>query len=225
MIQRFECQKCGNCCRNTRVNICYSDIERWKNERRWDILSQVGWVTYNKTDYLQLALLKTLPKNAVCPYLSESNLCKIHETKPRVCKDFPICGTAEKLSLCKGIGQGPKLNPKIVSSVHKRQVEDLAKVMAFRNEISAILLGSRFLQFQLENGYAVFDESIGKYKPTPKGLRFLEREKKRIERKARSQNKTVQQLSEEAFEQMVQFLPLDQKLVKRWQRSRRKRKK
>jgi len=86
-----ECQKCGLCCRELPVDISASDIRRWLQERRTDILRQISWVdNYPHKGTGGFFFLKTIqaPKQP-CPFLDENNLCSIYETRPRVCADFP----------------------------------------------------------------------------------------------------------------------------------------
>ena len=86
----FECTQCGWCCvdlLNT-FDASLEDIDRWKNEARYDILRYVG------TDgilFMGPETSKFVP--VFCPFISFDSekriaTCQIHYTKPDVCIDY-----------------------------------------------------------------------------------------------------------------------------------------
>lgn len=88
----FECIQCGKCCKEIIINVSYSDIIRWYKTKRYDILSEVSFINnYPKKNTGGFYIAKTTfnPKQP-CPFLDKDNLCTIHDTKPRACKDAPI---------------------------------------------------------------------------------------------------------------------------------------
>ena len=89
----FECSKCGNCCKTLVITVSYSDIKRWQKERRVDIIREVVFVkNAPKGDgfYFETTIvLDKDHKKRPCIFLTEDNLCSIHETKPRICRDAP----------------------------------------------------------------------------------------------------------------------------------------
>lgn len=94
----FKCQRCGWCCRNTNVNISYSDIRRWESTKRYDILSKVSFMDFGKNDKRSgFYFIDTLKKHKddtkeSCPYFRDNPLivCKIYNIRPRSCRDFPL---------------------------------------------------------------------------------------------------------------------------------------
>ena len=87
----FHCRRCGWCCKHIVINVAYSDILRWFHGGRFDILREVSYIdNYPKKGLGGFYVAKTAfkPKQA-CPFLTKQNLCGIHETKPRACRDFP----------------------------------------------------------------------------------------------------------------------------------------
>lgn len=86
---------CGLCCRNTKwasnlsTRLCWEDIERWKKEKREDILQNVLIFEGLGGDFLT----EEGKFFSACPFLKEEAgkcFCSIHETKPLVCKVFPL---------------------------------------------------------------------------------------------------------------------------------------
>jgi Fe-S-cluster containining protein len=38
----FECRRCGACCASIKyITVCFSDVKRWVEQRRWDILEEL----------------------------------------------------------------------------------------------------------------------------------------------------------------------------------------
>lgn len=86
----FSCTQCGKCCREIPIDIVASDIIRWYNTGRWDLLKEVSYINnYPKKGKGGFYIAKTTfaPKQP-CPFLKE-NKCGIHNTKPFVCKNAP----------------------------------------------------------------------------------------------------------------------------------------
>jgi len=86
----FECVQCGNCCKTFDIVPTDEDVRRWRTEGHNDIIE---WV-YDAGDdlvhdYIFLRDLET----GFCPFLSFNGTvyeCKIHETKPEMCKNWPL---------------------------------------------------------------------------------------------------------------------------------------
>lgn len=86
----FECVQCGNCCKTFDIVPTDEDVRRWRTEGHNDIIE---WV-YDAGDdlvhdYIFLGDLET----GFCPFLSFNGTvyeCKIHETKPEMCKNWPL---------------------------------------------------------------------------------------------------------------------------------------
>lgn len=98
LISQFKCQRCGWCCENTNVNVSYSDIKRWEKQKQWYILAKVSFINFkDPTKQSGFYIIQTLKKNVdgtkgLCPFYIKdpSPRCKIYETRPRACRDFPI---------------------------------------------------------------------------------------------------------------------------------------
>lgn len=217
----FRCRKCGNCCRSVQVPITYSDIKRWKREQRWDILAEVRWMVDEKRN-LELPVFIRSAINNVCPFLSRSNRCKIYETRPRVCRDFPVLGREDKVNSCKAVSAGAYFDQNTLQEISQRQFADLMDIQRFRRKITATMLIAPILKFQLDSGLVEFDESIGKYRFTDKGIQFMQNQKREIMKKANKMGKTITQLAQENLNDLLRPRRLDDcRNKKRRQRTRR----
>ena len=79
-VDVFEiCRTCGNCCRDTTPLISKDDIKRWKEEGREDILKELE----------PYQLWHTLKRNDGACIFFDGEKCRIHETKPGCCRNFP----------------------------------------------------------------------------------------------------------------------------------------
>jgi Fe-S-cluster containining protein len=42
MLAGFECRRCGACCTSIKyIAVCFSDVKRWVEQKRWDILEEL----------------------------------------------------------------------------------------------------------------------------------------------------------------------------------------
>lgn len=103
-MEKFKCIQCGHCCLNLYDASCTTayqeDLIRWEEEGRWDILSYIQcgdlWIS-PKTgeDVTRCPWLRKLPRR-------EKYICRIHETKPKHCKDYPKSKKHALRTRCKG---------------------------------------------------------------------------------------------------------------------------
>jgi Fe-S-cluster containining protein len=88
-MREFTCIKCGKCCKELAICVTFSDIRRWADGGRQDILKSVSFARgAPQGDGFYIADTITAPKKP-CPFLGDDNLCGIHCTKPVCCKDAP----------------------------------------------------------------------------------------------------------------------------------------
>ena len=94
-MEKFECIQCGHCCLELsgaiQTSVPDSDVKRWKCEQRFDIQVWVGtfadmndiWISPKTGEYVnRCPWLRKLPKQ-------NKYICRIHETKPEHCRNFP----------------------------------------------------------------------------------------------------------------------------------------
>lgn len=107
-MEKFNCTQCGHCCLDLsgayQTSVPESDIKRWKREQRFDILEWVGpiegmndiWISIRTGEYVnRCPWLRKLPKKS-------KYICRIHETKPEHCRNFPKSKRHALDNGCKG---------------------------------------------------------------------------------------------------------------------------
>ena len=94
-MEKFKCVQCGHCCLNLpdayQACVPDSDVKRWKREQRFDILERVD--TFAGINDIWISP-KTGEAVSRCPWLRKlpkksKYICRIHETKPKHCRNFP----------------------------------------------------------------------------------------------------------------------------------------
>jgi len=107
----FICKQCGNCCINLNAfSTCAAeeDINQWKSAGRSDILEWVFfmpvgdslvydiWFNPNTGDEVQRCpWLRKLPQK-------DKYICRIHDLKPRLCREYPKSRKHAEETGCKG---------------------------------------------------------------------------------------------------------------------------
>jgi len=90
----FKCKQCGWCCKNKAINISYSDIMRWKEENRINVLKEVTLIDIKDNKDTGFYFLKTIGKNRQpCPFLIDKDgfpSCSIYYSRPMACRDYPL---------------------------------------------------------------------------------------------------------------------------------------
>jgi len=114
-LDRFACHRCGHCCRALVFNdgVDDEDVARWKARGRDDILKWVGSAQdeSGRPTYRIWVSPGTHVFAATCPFLitdkgpeskGEQWLCSIHETKPRICRQYPVTRNHALMTGCPG---------------------------------------------------------------------------------------------------------------------------
>lgn len=103
-LSRFECRRCGACCRIKDGIVRLSDAE---------IKRIAGFLGMSEADFIEnetvlspdrrCLVLKDAPDGG-CAMLDERGLCRIHEVKPDKCRTFPYEWTnADSAGYCPGL--------------------------------------------------------------------------------------------------------------------------
>jgi len=114
-MEKFQCVQCGHCCLDlfdaycTTVNI--EDINRWQKEDRWDILQWISLFEFDGEEaFGDLWISPNTGEEVIrCPWLRKLPLkdtykCRIHETKPSHCRNYPKSKKHALTTGCKGFG-------------------------------------------------------------------------------------------------------------------------
>lgn len=84
-----SCACCGHCCESFggHLRATEQDMKRWRSEGRDDLLARInrlGWIWVDP---------KTKQLEDPCPFIERTpdhkGLCRINETKPDMCRDYP----------------------------------------------------------------------------------------------------------------------------------------
>jgi hypothetical protein len=81
---RFDCLRCGACCRDNRVEIDDDDLERFAQAGR----SELARAPYAKKDGGKIIL--RLLRSKRCRHLANDNRCGIYAIRPNACSQFPV---------------------------------------------------------------------------------------------------------------------------------------
>lgn len=95
----FNCKQCGRCCRLLGIEydiyVDESDVRRWREEGRDDILAWVAEAIFREREY-DFPVDPFTGDEVVgeCPFLRKDpqqaiTHCLIHDTRPRDCAAFP----------------------------------------------------------------------------------------------------------------------------------------
>ncbi len=84
-VQEYNCLDCGACCGCYPIFASESDADREPKIKDEGILVE----NFLKTDR-QAYRLYPLPFLKACPFLAETKLCRIYETRPEVCRKFEV---------------------------------------------------------------------------------------------------------------------------------------
>lgn len=134
MTKPFNCIKCGECCRQIVIPITHSDIIRWVQQERKDILRQVTFCRgAPQGDGFYLEQTITAPKKP-CPFLVNDQ-CGIHETKPRACRDAPHSMTS--FSVCSEWSEAC-IDRKRLKKIRRKQEKDFKKCVVHFKELMEI---------------------------------------------------------------------------------------
>ena len=98
--RRFNCRRCGHCCRNLvdayRGCVGDADLARWRRAGRNDILSWVQTLDLGRGNLLHLTWIDPATGEEVeaCPWLAATpenpgGHCLIHADRPDYCRKFP----------------------------------------------------------------------------------------------------------------------------------------
>jgi len=141
-----QCIGCGNCCRERAIDITFSDILRWSDEKRRDILREVYYIDNYPTKgqggfYFEKSIKKKEDMKRHCSFLTDENKCSIHDTKPSGCKDAPLAYTEFK--------ECPvfkKPNDYVINATVKKQTQDIMEAKRNFNIVMGVLVEARNCQ-------------------------------------------------------------------------------
>ena len=110
-MEDFHCRQCGKCCQTLdyRNEITKEDVNMWKCLGRTDILEWVG--VFKRGDQGEVYRIWMKPGTrefaVTCPFLKKHPnenrwLCRIHDVKPRICRQYPVSRKHAVMTGCPG---------------------------------------------------------------------------------------------------------------------------
>jgi lysine-N-methylase len=95
LIEKWDCQGCGNCCRGTTVLLDEDDLKKLR-EQQWEKHPEfAGMKTVVRHGLVGGRHVLAKRPDGRCVFLSDAGRCRIHEmhgasAKPAVCRMFPL---------------------------------------------------------------------------------------------------------------------------------------
>lgn len=125
-MRRFECVKCGNCCRQGGdLRLLPEDVEkiaRYFNTEADNIKS-----IYNMNNIDEKLFFISFDN--CCPFLTKENECVLNgEYKPFFCENYiPFVDNEGSLiyDVCQGIGQGKEWTNEEIKEIYNKLIEHL----------------------------------------------------------------------------------------------------
>lgn len=110
-MEGYRCRQCGRCCRalDYRDGLSERDVEGWRRSGRGDILEWVG--VFRTADRRRAYRMWVVPGTrrlaGRCPFLVNDSsrnrwLCRIHEVKPEICRQYPVSRKHALMTGCRG---------------------------------------------------------------------------------------------------------------------------
>ncbi len=115
-MEAFHCRQCGRCCTflDYHAEITPEDVRRWEALERTDILEWVGQTRTieGQITYQVWMVPGTRQLAQTCPFLHEipsenRRVCRIHEVKPAICRNYPVSRKHARMTGCRGFEQPP----------------------------------------------------------------------------------------------------------------------
>lgn len=115
-MQGFACRQCGRCCRvlDYRHELSAADYRHWQILGRNDILERVATIRHGSriVSYAVWVEPGTRQFSETCPWLTPAApnhgsgrwLCRIHDVKPEICRQYPGTRKHAQMTGCSGFG-------------------------------------------------------------------------------------------------------------------------
>lgn len=103
-LARLRCTGCGECCRNLRVPLTFSDVARLSAATGQPPTRLVSWASAHEVDIAgEPSSLIWLPEGprvmllaqraGVCQFLEPDDRCGVHTSRPTACRAYPLSAT------------------------------------------------------------------------------------------------------------------------------------
>ena len=122
LFSNYDCSRCRNCCKECHGTFSHDELDKC-----------AAALDVTKDDFIKKYLNKSMEwgeyqtKNMPCDFLLANGECKLGESKPKGCKEFPHTNKPERLQSLYSV-----LNVASVCPVAFEIVEQLKKIYGFK---------------------------------------------------------------------------------------------
>lgn len=112
-FREIDCLQCANCCKTTSPIFYQNDIERIAKSMRMrpgDFIEEFLRIDEDK-DYV----LKSSP----CPFLDADNYCRIYESRPKACREYPHTDRKKMVQIMELTHKNTLVCPAVLSMVER----------------------------------------------------------------------------------------------------------
>jgi uncharacterized protein len=116
-FDKINCHECANCCKCISPAIYESDIRR-----------MAALLRIKASEFIDEFLLKDVDENYVfqktpCPFLDDDNSCKIYNTRPRACHEYPHTDRKRFYQILELTAENAKICPAVFNIVENLKKE------------------------------------------------------------------------------------------------------
>lgn len=118
VFEEIDCLHCANCCKTTSPIFYQTDIERVAKALRMKPGDFIE--TYLRVDEDKDFVLKSSP----CPFLDTDNYCKVYESRPKACREYPHTDRKKMVQITELTYKNTLVCPAVLEMVERlKQIE------------------------------------------------------------------------------------------------------
>jgi uncharacterized protein len=113
VFEEMDCLTCANCCKTTSPIFYQTDIERVARALRMkpgDFVEQ-----YLRVDEDNDYVLKSAP----CPFLDENNFCRVYDSRPKACREYPHTNRKKMVQVMELAYKNTQVCPAVLEMVQR----------------------------------------------------------------------------------------------------------
>jgi uncharacterized protein len=116
-FDKINCLECANCCKCISPAIYESDIRRMASSLR-----------IKASEFIDEYLIKDVDEDYVfretpCPFLGDDNYCKIYDSRPRACHEYPHTDRKRFYQILELTAENTKICPAAFNIVESMKIE------------------------------------------------------------------------------------------------------
>ncbi len=119
VFEEIDCLTCANCCKTTSPIFYPTDIERLAKALRMkpgEFIEQYHRIDEDK-DYVV--------KSSPCPFLDDDNYCKVYESRPKACREYPHTNRKKMVQIMELTYKNTLVCPAVLEMVERLKKIDL----------------------------------------------------------------------------------------------------